>query len=292
SRVYEMLYQFDQAAPPGRRGAEEALAALAVRWLSGEALDTTEARLLRLPAERDPEGPVALADNQHVKQVLVALTQLARAAGRLFLLCFDQVDNLDEEQVKALARFLHDLLDSAGNLLIVTTGVKNTLLGFQQRGVITETSWDRIGQFEVTLGRLRREQGWELLRARLLRFLEPFRGLKEIEERLRDDPLFPLGVAWFDARLSDLPDFRPRDLLGWACARWRQLEGDLASAAHEAWLRHGGEAPKPPPPPPAEDPEAALDRLVAERFGEHQARSLREPARLPVDADKLLALIE
>jgi hypothetical protein len=290
--VYEVLYQFYRAAHPGRRGAEEDLAALAARWLSGEALDAAEARRLGLPAERDPEGPVALADNQHVKQVLVALTQLARAAGLLFLLCFDQVDNLDEEQVKALARFLHDLLDSAGNLLIVTTGVKHTLLGFRQRGVITETSWDRIGQFEVTLGRLRREQGYPLLRARLLHFLEPFRGLKEIEERLRDDPLFPLGVGWFDARLRDLPDFRPRDLLGWACDRWRQLQADLTSAPHEDWLRRWGEAPKPPPPPHPEDPEAALDRLVAERLGEHQALSLREPARLPVDADKLLALIE
>jgi hypothetical protein len=292
STVYEVLYQFYRAVHPGRRGAEEELAALAVRWLSGEALDAAEARRLGLPAERDPEGPVALADNQHVKQVLVALAQLARAAGRLFLLCFDQVDNLDEDQVKALARFLHDLLDSAGNLLIVTTGVQHTLLSFQQRGVITETSWDRIGQFQVTLGRLRREQGWDLLRARLLRFLEPFRGLKEVEERLRDDPLFPLGVAWFDARLRDLPDFRPRDLLGWACDRWRQLQEDLTSTPNEDWLRRWGEAPRLPPPPPAEDPQAVLDRLIAERVAEHQARSQREPARLPVDADKLLALID
>jgi hypothetical protein len=292
STVYEVLYQFYRAAHPGLRGAEEDLAALAVRWLSGEALDAEEARRLGLPAGRDPEGPVALADNQHVKQVLVALAQLARAAGRLLLLCFDQVDNLDEDQVKALARFLHDLLDSAGSLLIVTTGVKHTLLGFQQRGVITETSWDRIGQFEVTLGRLQREQGYPLLRARLLHFLEPFRGLKEIEERLREDPLFPLGVAWFDARLRDLPDFRPRDLLGWACDRWQQLQHDLASAPNEDWLKHRGEAPKPPPPPSPEDPEAARDRLIAERLGEHQALLLREPARLAVDADRLLALIE
>jgi hypothetical protein len=289
--VYEVLFQFYQAAHPARRGTDEDLAALSVRWLSGEALDAEEARRLGLPADRDPDGPVALADNQHVKQVLVALALLARAAGWLFLLCFDQVDNLDEDQVKALARFLHDLLDSAGNLLIVTTGVQHTLVGFRQRGVITETSWDRIGQFEIALGRLRREQGYSLLRERLLRFLEPFRGLKEIEERLRDDPLFPLGVAWFDARLRDLPDFRPRDLLGWACDRWRQLQDDLAATPHEDWLRRWAEAPRPPTPPPAEDPEAALDRLIAERLAEHQARSLREPERLP-DADRLLALID
>src|SRR5205807_4876361 len=88
------------------------------------------------------DGAASLPDNQHVKLVLAGLTRLARRAGRLVLLCFDQVDNLDEVQVRALSRFLHDVLDSAGNLLLVTTGVRQTLLGYRQRGVITETSWD------------------------------------------------------------------------------------------------------------------------------------------------------
>src|SRR5207248_102653 len=127
--AHEVLFRFYQAAHSSQRGSGEELAALAVRWLSGEALDPAEARRLGLPAQRNPAEPVALADNQHIKQVFVALTQLARAAGRLFLLSLDQVDNLDEEQVRALSRFLHDLLDSAGNLLIVTTGVRQTLLG-------------------------------------------------------------------------------------------------------------------------------------------------------------------
>jgi hypothetical protein len=286
--VHEILFRFYQAAHPSRHGAEDDVAALAVRWLSGEALDTAEARRLDLTAEYDAEA----VDNQHVKQVLATLAQVARAAGRLLLLCFDQVDNLDEEQVKALSRFLHDLLDSAGNLLVVTTGVKQTLLRFLQEGVITETSWDRIGQFEVALGRLRREQGWELLRARLLRFLQPFRGLKEIEERLREDPLFPLGGAWFDARLHDLVDFRPRDLLGWAYDRWRQLQDDLDSAPHADWLERWGQGAKPPPPPPPADPQTALDRAVAERLAEHQARCLRDPKCPPVDGDNLLALLD
>jgi hypothetical protein len=286
--VHEILFRFYQAAHPSRHGAEDDVAALAVRWLSGEALDAAEARRLDLTPAYDAEA----VDNQHVKQVLVALAQVARAAGQLFLLCFDQVDNLDEEQVKALSRFLHDLLDSAGHLLIVTTGVKQTLLHFLQEGVITETSWDRIGQFEVALGRLRREQGWELLRARLLRFLQPFRGLKEIEERLREDPLFPLGGAWFDARLHGLPDFRPRDLLGWACDRWRQLQDDLDSAPHADWLERWGQGAKPPPPPRPEDPQTVLDRAVAERLTEHQARCLRDPKCPPMDGDNLLALID
>jgi hypothetical protein len=289
--AHDVLFRFYRHAHPSGGGAGEEVAALAVRWLSGEALDWTEARRLGLPPQRGSADPVALADNQHVKQVVVALTQLARAAGRLLLLGLDQVDNLDEEQVCALARFLHDLLDSAGNLLIVTTGVKSTLLSFLQRGVITETSWDRIGQFEIALGRLRREQGWELLRAHLQRFLQPFRGLKEVEARLREDPLFPLGVAWFDARLRDLIDFRPRDLLGWACERWQRLQEQLTMTPGPDWFDLTAKDGKPPAAPP-EDPQVVLDRAVEQKVAEQRARRLRELPAPPIAEEHLLGLLE
>jgi hypothetical protein len=289
--VYDVLLRFYRSAYPSRSGGAEDLAALVVSWLSGEVLDPADARRLGLPPGRNATERVGLEDNQHVKQVLVALTQLARVGGRQFLLCLDQVDNLDEEQVRSLSRFLHDLLDSAGNLLVVTTGVRQTLLGFLKRGVITETSWDRIGQFEIALGRLRREQGWELLRKRLLKFLEPFRGLKEVEERLRDDPLFPLGVAWFDARLRDLPDFRPRDLLGWACDRWQRLQEELTATTGETWLGRWDRDTRPPEQPPV-DLQAVVDRAVADRMAEHQARGLKEPDSVPADEDHLASLLE
>ncbi len=289
--AHQVLFRFFRGAHP-QHGDGEDIAALAARWLSGDALEPAEARRLGLPAQPGA-GPVALADNQHVKQVLVALTQLARAAGRLFLLLFDQVDNLDESQVKALSRFLHDLLDSAGDLLIVTTGVRQTLLGFLQRGVITETSWDRLGQFDLALGRLRQPQGRELLEERLRRFLEPFRGVKEVRDRLRDDPLFPLGSAWFEARVRDLADFRPRDLIGWACTRWQQQQELLVTVPGKAWLQRwpeGGEVSVSPPPPP-EDPVAAVDRKVEEKLAERRTRCRQDPAVLPPSEDHLLDLV-
>src|SRR5207302_762861 len=131
---------------------------------------------------------------------------------RLVLLCFDQVDNLDEVQVRALSRFLHDVLDSAGNLLLVTTGVRQTLLGYRQRGVITETSWDRIGQFEILLGRLHAAEGRLMLAARLRHFLAPVGDVPAVAARLAADALFPLGSTWYEQRVGHLPDFRPRDL--------------------------------------------------------------------------------
>jgi hypothetical protein len=127
--VFEVLYRFFGSAYRAREQEDdEHVAALAVRWLSGDYLDPAEAAELHLPPGRGRDEPVALADNQKIKQVLVALTQMALWRGQPFLLCFDQVDNLDREQVAALARFLEALIDSAANLLVVTSGVQATLM--------------------------------------------------------------------------------------------------------------------------------------------------------------------
>ncbi|HYT95331.1 MAG TPA: ATP-binding protein [Gemmataceae bacterium] len=294
--AYEVLLRFFCASHPSRETHDDALTALAIRWLSGDTLEEPEAQQLGLSGS----AGVAVADNQHIKQVLVALTQVARAAGQLVLLGFDQVDNIEESQVKALSRFLHDLLDSAGNLLIVTTGVQNTLVGYKQRGVITETSWDRLGQFEIRLGRLRREQGQALLRARLQPFLAPFRGVPEVEEHLRGDPLFPLSSWWFDQRLRDLPDFRPRDLIGWACDRWQQLQEQLQAAPGEELLQRWADAGTStladtvtePPVLSATELQAALDQAVTQKMAEHKTRCLRDPSPLTVDEDHLVGLLD
>ncbi|MCI0456327.1 MAG: ATP-binding protein [Gemmataceae bacterium] len=294
--VHEILFRFLREAHPSMQGRGDTVADLAVRWLAGEVLEPAEARLLGLPPQRVPDDPVALADNQHVKQVLVALTQLARAAGRLLLVCFDQVDNLDEIQVKALTRFLHDLLDSSGNLLVVTTGVQQTMLGYLQRGVITETSWDRVGQFELALGRLRREQGWELLRARLRPFLEPFRGLAEVDQKVREDGLFPLGSAWFEGRVRDLSDFRPRDLIGWACERWGRLQEALEAAPGRLWLERWPEEGEARVPPATElspeEQQGAITREVQRRLAYQKPRFLGQADLMPADEDHLLGLLE
>ena len=81
-------------------------------WLSGEALDPEEAALLDLPPSPRRQDPVALTDNQQIKQVLVALTRLAACRRQPFILAFDQVDNLDTEQFAALCRFAERRLPS------------------------------------------------------------------------------------------------------------------------------------------------------------------------------------
>ena len=69
-----------------------------------------------------------LRDDQEVEQVLLALAQLALVSRQPFILCIDQVENLDPDKLKPLTRFLHALLDHASNLLVITSGVKQTLL--------------------------------------------------------------------------------------------------------------------------------------------------------------------
>src|SRR5206468_3742309 len=122
--VYEVLFAFFRSAYRSRSTGEDTVAGLAVRWLAGDALDPDEAGVLALPPGRSRAEPAALADNQQIKQVLVALTQLTAWRGQPFVLCFDQVDNLDVEQAAALARFLEALIDSSPNLLVVTAGIQ------------------------------------------------------------------------------------------------------------------------------------------------------------------------
>jgi hypothetical protein len=288
--VFALLFRFYQAAHPSQQGKRHGLARLALRWLSGDALTPDESRALGLRAERDGKQPTGLLDNQHIKQALVALSQLARCSRQLLLLCFDQVDNLEEEQVRALSRFLHDLLDSAGNLLVVTTGVRHTLLSFLKQGVITETSWDRIGQFEVTLGRIRKPEGRALVWSRLEKVLEPFFVLPQVKAKITEDALFPLGSGWLEERLQDLPDFRPRDLITWAGQRWQGLQEELAKSG-PSWLeRWRGERTPPPPLPPIKQL-ALIDQEIDKKLAEHRSGRQQAPESIPPDESSLINLL-
>jgi hypothetical protein len=289
--VQEVLLHFFRAAHPRAAGSDESVARLAVRWLAGDYLDVVEARQIGLRPEEGPDGAVALFDNQHIKQVLVGLTRIARSARRLFVLCFDQVDNLDEEQVRALSRFLHDVLDSAGNLLVVTTGVRHTLNSYLDRGTITETSWDRIGQFTLSPGRIRAAQGRSLLAARLEKFLEPVGRVPEIAARRQQDALFPLGTSWYQQRVGHLPDFRPRDLLTWAGERWQRLQEGLRDLPPRDWLLRWPGVPESVPPGPEISLEEAIDQKVDQKIVEQAALRRREPHGLLASDDNLIGLV-
>jgi hypothetical protein len=297
--AFNVLYRFFRSAYQRTRGEDDGRAAvLAARWLSGQGLDAEEARLLGLPPALRPGEPVALADNQQVKQVLVALARLAAAAGMPFVLAFDQVDNLDAEQMTALARFLEALLDSAPNLLVLTAGIQTTLLPWHEQGVIPDSAWDRLAQFQLLLQRLNPAEGLAIVQARLDAFLAPFAAL--VSAHRRADPLFPLGRGWQERYFQDKVEVRPRDVINWAREGWRQQQ-EVARQGGEAWLAEwpcgAGVSPASPEavsptrqrgsPSPEEE---LIDRKVDEKMAEYRDGRLREEGP-PPDADHLAGLL-
>src|SRR5512135_2568703 len=95
--VHKVLFQFLRHAHQRVSGnpQAQALAASALAWLSGEEIDAEAARALGLKSEG--QEPVMLHDDHEVEQVLLALAQLALVRGQPFVLCVDQVDNLDPD---------------------------------------------------------------------------------------------------------------------------------------------------------------------------------------------------
>jgi hypothetical protein len=285
--VYRVLFHFFRSVYVSRQKVDDGVAALAVRWLSGEPLDAEEAARIGLRAGRGKEDGVELTDDQQVKQVLVALTQLALSRRQPFLLCFDQVDNLGTDRVTALAQFLHDLLDSAGNLLVIFCGVKQTLLGYQQARAIPEAAWHRLAQYRIDLLRIGTDEGRHILEARLEKFLEPFVGVPEVKGQVAKDSLFPLGRSWYDERVSGMVDVQPRRVIDWARECWEQQQGRLAAEPAGEWLKTWGRTQPPRPRPSREE---AIDALVAEKIDELIARHKQEPHTLPPSAENLAGL--
>ena len=72
--------------------------------------------------------------------------ELCSLASQAFILVFDQVENLAGEEIAALSRFCHALLDHATNLLVVTSGVPKEILDYKEQGSISSSSWERIAR--------------------------------------------------------------------------------------------------------------------------------------------------
>lgn len=293
--VWKVLFQFFRSAYRANRAKEDgSTAALAVRWLSGQTLDADEARRLDLSPAR-AEEPVALLDNQQIKQVLVALTRLAASKNRPFVLVFDQVDNLDEDQAAALSRFLEALIDSSPNLLVVTAGVQDTLVGWHHNRVIQESAWDRLAQVEVMLQRLSPAEASAIIEARLRSFLEPFSDIEAVQKRRREDALFPLGETWRQRFIGDRVEIRPRDAINWAREGWRQQQEALAHHDPLDWLtrwpRDGTAGPGRPDEPTTEEIREGIDLTIAERLVSITEQLRREPHTLPADAAHLAGLV-
>ena len=238
--IYEVLFRLFRSDLRIWEGDDDGVAALAIRWLSGDYLDPEEAKRLGLASAAPLETPVALVDNQQVKQVLVALSRMALSRQQPFILCFDQVDNLDENQAAALFRFLEALIDSSPNLLVVTAGIQASLLRWRQNKVIQDSAWDRLAQFEVPLQRVTVPEGRGIVAARLKRVLDPLSGHAPARRLIRADPLFPLGQAWANDFFKDKIDLRPREVINAARAAWQREQESLALLGEEAWLAAWG----------------------------------------------------
>src|SRR5262249_23295388 len=134
-----------------------------------------------------------------------------------------------------------------------------------------------------------------IVAARLDRVVAPFRHLEPIQQRLRDDPLFPLGRPWQDRFLADRIDVRPRDVVNWAREGWRTEQETLRRIRGRAWLEGGGSR-RPAidvkvVPPTEEEIRAAIDRKVAEKVEELMRERQATPDTLPPDANHLTGLI-
>jgi hypothetical protein len=293
--VWNVLFHFFRSTYRAQQGKESgAKATWAARWLSGQALDPAEARELGLPPPQRPEEAVSLLDNQQIKHVLSALTRLAASTDRPFLLVFDQVDNLDEEQAGALARFLEALIDSSPNLLVVIAGVKDTLIRWHETRVIQESAWDRLAQEQVMLQRLQPAEATTIIEARLRAFFEPFADLDGVRQRRQEDALFPLGQAWRERIFGDRAEIRPRDAVNRARDGWRQQQETLARHDPLDWLRRwpkdGDAGGGPPDEPTTEAIRDAIERKIDEKLASLREQFQREPHLLPADADHLAGL--
>jgi hypothetical protein len=297
--AYDVLYQFWRFARPEKAHEQgrRSLALAALSWLAGDEIDPTFAAGLGF--KTDAHQPVMLKDDQDVMSVLTALTRLAFISGQPFILCVDQVENLDPEKLKPLARFLHALLDHASNLLVITSGVRQTLIRLNEEDVIPDAAWDRIAQYKVDLRRVPRQDARKILEARLERFHEAFVAVDEVRQFLHEDTLFPLSREWLETQLSDAVEFRPRDILTRARDAWDERQAEATRLGGEAWIRSwsgpittGGKVgPGKKPPDPAEIA-SLIDSAVDRKIAEHVSQLCLQPGSLPPDAGNLAGLVE
>ncbi|MBL8796006.1 MAG: hypothetical protein JNM56_19045, partial [Planctomycetia bacterium] len=222
-QLHNVLLRFYRSAHEEHfQKTNDGRAALAVRWLSGDFLEPDDAARLGLPPGPRRDTPVGLADGEPIKNVLAALAELGLYLKRPLILCFDQIDNLEPQQAGALARFLHALLDSSVNLLVVTSGLRQSLTDWLAAGVIQESTWHRLAQHEIQVQRIAPTEAARIVQDRLHAWQTPFMHLPPLRGLVQRDLLFPLGQTWEREFLDGKIEVRPRDVINWAREGWRR----------------------------------------------------------------------
>ena len=265
-------------------------AQLAIEWLSGQQIDAESARALGLRAT----GEVAMLPEGGEERVFRVLAGLSALAERPLILCLDQVDNLDEPAIKALARFLHSAIDHLSNVVVITSGVKTTMLQLKDAGMIPLAAWDRMAQVTVELPMITKAEAKKIVAARVDRFMDPFRTVQAVDGMRRRDPLFPIATSWLDGRLS-YPELRPRDVISWCREQWAQEQRRLQEAGDEAWLQTWGKQAAPTggarPGTQAAELHAAVDASVSLKITESIGQRRLRPQSLPPDESRLSELV-
>ena len=284
--VGPVLAAFREAADPSVAQPDaDHKAMTAVRWLSGEVVDADEAPWIGKSA---PEEGLSLPDDAAADHVLQVLARICARAKRPLVLCLDQVDNLDPSGVTAVASLAHALIDRGQHLMVIVSGVKETLLRLKREGIIPEAAWDRIAEHTVELMRVSPDEAVAIVQRRLEPMIRVFHGVPEVARARESDPLFPIGTPWFREKLGDVPEFRPRDIVTWARDRWEQQQALLESRGGAQWIADWQAAKS--PPAPAVNVAALIDEEVKRKLAEGVNRRKLEPASLPPDEDNLATL--
>lgn len=280
-------------------GVNEAVIEAGLDWLSGEYLEPDQVELLGL--SKQSEVHHGLRDDQDVERVFKVMAELSHAAGRPFILCIDQFDNLSAEQVQATTRFLHVLVDHIPNFLCVLSGVTENVLELVDREVITSANWDRVAEERVDLRFATPEQALSIIQRRIDGFHAPLPSDSLVSDALEADSLFPLETEFFRNRIGAAVSVRPRQIIRWAKEEWdRQVErcrdqgvaqwlaDRLDGQRSESPEAAGGPGPEPSPPLW----EAVVDEVVTRHRADLTEVRLKNPGGLPPDDSNLVELLE
>jgi hypothetical protein len=316
--IYQVLWHLFEDIQRGQLNLPRTfLAPLAIRWLSGDYVDAEDsARLGVNLATVTEEGPAL--STEEMKDVLRVLCEFTACRNRCFILCFDQVDTLSEEQVRIWSATVHALLDSCPGLLVVTSGVDETFLRWASGQLVSKASWDdRIRQFPVLLSGIDAGSAKQLILGRLQRSCKPFESVRELAALQSADESFPIGRSALDSILreqdgSERNDMRPRDVISRAGMAWDRQASKIHSQGLDHWLQSWNTVSPLAVSPLAVSPLAVsgndglgadadqaelsvrvetIDEVIERRIREHQEARRRHPEELPVDAGNLTGLV-
>jgi hypothetical protein len=270
--------------------AAEARALAALQWLSGETIDPELARSIGIRV--NSEDGACIPDDVAVQRTLDVICRLCAAANRPFVLCLDQVDNLSAERVKALARFLQAMIDNGQNLVVVTSGVKDSMDRLEREHVIPTAASDRIAQHRVNLQPISMKDARAIVARRIEKFCAPFAKVELVVNARKRDELVPLSETWWEKYSQALIETRPRDVVRAARDGWELEQERISELGVEAWLSglSEGAVPIDVPPKPLPPLEERIDELVGKKLTEAVAARRLNPERLPPDADNLATL--